>query len=76
MNRLVHVSLKYDCNSHFLQNLVEACQKTIKILDIEFSKQVGDDSVAYIKKLNNLVKINVFRTNLTTEGQVIFIYIL
>ena len=42
-----------------------------KILDVEFSKHVEDDSVVYIKRLKGLVKINVFRTNLSMEGQVI-----
>jgi len=40
-------------------------------LDVEFSKHVEDDSVVYIKRLKGLVKINVFRTNLSMEGQVI-----
>lgn len=70
MHQLVHLSLKYDCNSYFLHTLSETCSKTLRILDIEHSKQVCDDSVAFIKVLRNLVKINVFRTNLTTQGQV------
>ena len=76
MHRLVHLSLKYDCNSYFLHTLSETCiAKTLRILDIEHSKQVRDDSVSFIKALANLVKINVFRTNLSTEGQVSIILI-
>ena len=70
MHQLVHLSLKYDCNSYFLHTLSETCAKTLRILDIEHSKQVYDDSVPFIKSLANLVKINVFRTSLSTEGQV------
>ena len=40
-------------------------------MDVEFSKHVEDDSVAYIKRLKGLVKVNVFRTSLSMEGQVI-----
>ena len=40
-------------------------------MDVEFSKHVEDESVAYIKRLKGLVKVNVFRTNLSMEGQVI-----
>ena len=75
MHQLVDVSLKYDCNSYFLHTLSETCAKTLRILDIEYSMQVRDDSVSFIKTLANLVKINVFRTALSTEGQVSIILI-
>ena len=70
MKNLVHLSLKYDCNSYFLHTLTETCKDTLRILDIEFSKQVQDDSVNYIKGFQNLLKINMFRTGLSTQGQV------
>ncbi len=70
MHQLVHLSLKYDCNSYFLHTLSETCRNTLRVLDIEHSKQVYDDSVAFIKNLSNLIKLNVFRTNLSTQGQV------
>ena len=70
MKNLVHLSLKYDCNSYFLHTLTETCKDTLRILDIEFSKQVQDDSVNYIKDFQNLLKINMFRTGLSTQGQV------
>ena len=70
MNKLVHISLKYDCNSYFLHTLSKTCQKTLRILDAEYSKQVTDDCVTFIKALENLVKINVFRTGLSIQGQV------
>merc|ERR1712062_290505 len=69
MKNLVHLSLKYDCNSYFLHTLTETCKDTLRILDIEFSKQVQDDSVNYIKDFQNLLKINMFRTGLSTQGQ-------
>jgi len=59
MKHLVHISLKYDCNTNFLKSLSEACRNTIKILDVEFSKHVEDDSVTYIKRLKGLVKADL-----------------
>ena len=70
MNSLVHLSLKYDCTSYFLHTLAETCRQTLRILDIEHSLQVRDDSVNYIKDLQYLLKINIFRTGLTIQGQV------
>ena len=76
MHQLVDVSLKYDCNSYFLHTLSETCiAKTLRILDIEHSQHVRDDSVSFMKALANLVKINVFRTGLSIEGQVSIILI-
>ena len=70
MKRLAHFSLKYDCTSNILLVLSETCRKTLKVLDIERSKQVRDDAVAFILALSELVKINIFQTDLTTQGQV------
>ena len=42
----------------------------VSILDIERSKQVHDDSIEYIKDLNELIKMNLFGTDLSDEGLV------
>jgi hypothetical protein len=70
MNHLVHFSLKYDCTENVLQVLSETCGKTLRVLDIERSRQVRDDAVPYIKSCAELVSINIFQTDLTTQGQV------
>ena len=61
ITNLVHFSLKYDCTKSILQVLSETCWKTLRILDIERSTQIQDDSIDYIKKCSGLVKINIFQ---------------
>jgi hypothetical protein len=70
MNYLVHFSLKYDCTENVLQVLSETCGKTLRVLDIEQSRQVRDEAVPYIKACAGLVRINIFQTDLTIQGQV------
>jgi len=69
MSHLVHFSLKYNCRNDILETLAEACIKTLRILDIEHSNQVTDESVSNIIKLKNIVELGISRTNLTAEGQ-------
>ena len=61
ITNLVHFSLKYDCTKPILQVLSETCWKTLRILDIERSTQIQDDSIDHIKKCSGLVKINIFQ---------------
>ena len=70
MKSLVHLSLKYDCTSYFLHTLAETCRHNLRILDIEHSQQVKDDSVKPIKDLQQLLRLNIFHTGLSTQGQV------
>ncbi|CAB4061573.1 unnamed protein product [Lepeophtheirus salmonis] len=69
LKNLVHFSLKYDCTVNILQVLSETCVKTLKILDIEHSRQVRQDSIPYIIKLRNLEKINIFQCDFSTQDQ-------
>lgn len=69
MKHLVHFSLSYDCTLNVLQVLSETCGRTLRLLDIERSKQIQDDAVEYILKCSNLEEINIFQTGLTTQGQ-------
>ena len=73
MKKLMHFSLKYDCIGNILQVLSETCRKTLRVLDIERSKQIKDDSANYIMEFTGLVKINLFRTSISMEGMVIII---
>ena len=70
MKYLVHFSFKYDCTANVLQVLSENCGKTLRILDIERSRQVSDESVEYIKSFPGLIKMNIFLTNLSNTGLV------
>ena len=61
MKNLIHFSLKYDCTKTILQVLSDTCWKTLRILDIERSTKIRDDSIDYIKNCSGLVKINIFQ---------------
>ena len=55
----------------YLSNILEIILCIlVSILDIERSKQVHDDSIEYIKDLNELIKMNLFGTDLSDEGLV------
>ena len=77
MKSLVHFSLNYDCTRAILKVLSENCWKTLRILDIERSIQIQDDSIDFIKMCSSLIKINIFQGRrshqkacLSLEGQV------
>jgi hypothetical protein len=64
---LVHFSLKYDCTVNVLQVLSETCSRTLKVLDVERSRQIRNDAVPYILSCTELVDINVFQTDLSVS---------
>ena len=68
MKNLVVFSLKYDCTGSILQVLSETCSKTLKVLDIERSRQVKDDAAQYILACKHLQDINVFQTDLSVKS--------
>ena len=70
MKYLVHFSLKYDCSTDILRLLSETCGKCLRVMDIERSRLVCDKSVKYIVRCDGLVKLNVFGSELSTEGHV------
>ncbi len=72
MPNLVHFSLKYDCTASVLQVLSETCPHTLKILDIERSRQVHDNAIQYILRLDKVVSLNIFQLDISTEGYVRF----
>ena len=70
MKHLIHFSLSYDCTGSILQVLSETCRKSLKVLDIERSRQVRNDSIRYIKAFKQLIKINIFEIAIDFEGLV------
>ena len=73
LKQLVHFSFRYDCTKSVLEVLSQTCNGTLRILDIERSRHVEDDSVDLIKTCNRLTKINFFLTGFSTEAMVIII---
>ena len=48
----------------------ETCSKSLKVLDIERSQQVKDDSIPYINACKQLIKINIFGIAIDFNGMV------
>ena len=48
----------------------ETCSKSLKVLDIEQSQQVKDDSIPYIKACKQLIKIHIFGIAIDFNGMV------
>ena len=69
MKYLVHFSLKYNCRNDILETLSKSCCNTLKILDVEHSNQVTDESVSIILRFTKITELGISRTNLTSEGQ-------
>ena len=69
MRRIVHFSLHFDCFDQLIHKLAENCSKTIRILDIEHSLMVTDESVSNITKMRNILELNIFACGLSAEGQ-------
>ena len=74
MKHLIHFSLCYDCTGSILQVLSETCRKSLKILNIERSQQVRNDSIKYIRACKQLIKINIFDIDLDFEGMVSYFF--
>ena len=66
---LKEFSLKHDCNNRILEALASSCWYTLKILDMEYSKQINNESVDYILSCQNLIELNVFKTSINDEGK-------
>ena len=68
MKNLVKFSLCYDCTDSILKILVRNCRKTLRILDVEMSKQVTNISGEFISQCSNIHTLHIFHTGLTEEG--------
>ena len=62
MRQLVHFSLTYDCTNEIVRQLQRNCRWTLKILDIEYSSRVTDESVNDIVKFDKLLQLHMFHT--------------
>ena len=69
MKHLVKFSLCYDCTDAMVRKLATNCTATLKVLDVEMSKQVTDKSVPALCKLKLLHTLHIHHTGLTNEGQ-------
>ena len=68
MRCLVKFSLCYDCTNSILKILSRNCSSTLRILDVEMSKQVTDLSAEFIAKCGNLHTLHIFHTSITEQG--------
>ena len=62
MRQLVHFSLTYDCTDEIVRQLQRNCRRTLRILDVEYSNRVTDESVKDILKFEKLVQLHIFHT--------------
>ena len=69
MKCLQEFSLKQDCNNQILEALSKHCHITLKILDVENSKQINNVSVDYILACRNILQLNIFKTSINDEGK-------
>jgi len=67
---LQEFTLRYDCSRKILETLSSTCSSTLRLLDVERSRQVTDDCVDYILTFSKLVSLAIFNTGLTEKGQV------
>ena len=69
MKRLVTFSLHFDCYDELIVCLSENCLGTLRVLDIESSKQVTDSSIEDIISFKRLIELNIFSCGFSGEGQ-------
>lgn len=69
MKRLVQFSLHFDCFDQLISALAENCGASLKVLDVEQSLNVTDESVESMQCFTELRDLNIFSCGFTTEGQ-------
>ena len=69
MNKLCHFSLSHDCNDEVIKALAANCNHCLKILEVECSALVTDESIFSIVLCKKLVKLNIFHTGLSLPGK-------
>lgn len=67
MKHIEHFSLKHDCTLGILKVLSDNCRETLRILDVENAKGVGDEAFEFIAAMKNIQDLNIFNTKLTDE---------
>merc|ERR1712012_310884 len=68
MKHLVKFSLCYDCTDTIVKIIIRNCKKTLRILDVEMSKQVTDDAADWIAQAENIHTLQIFHTGITPAG--------
>lgn len=69
MDKLCHFSLSHDCNDDIIKALATNCNHCLKILEVECSALVTDDSINSIVSCKKIVKLDIFHTGLTLPGK-------
>jgi len=65
LKHLVSFSLKYNSSDEILLSLTRSCQRTLKQLDVEHSRNLGGSSVPLLLMFNNLEELAIAKTNLS-----------
>ena len=73
MKRLVNFSLHFDCFDKLISVLAENCHDSLKVLDIEQSLNVTDESIESFKMFVKLLDLNIFSCGFTSEGMVLYL---
>ena len=69
MHRIVMFTLHFDCFDDLVSCLSDNCCETVRMLDVEMSKQVTDVSIDSLVRMRKLVELNIFSCGLSHEGQ-------
>ena len=69
MRHLVHFSLHFDSFDELVHTLADNCLKTLKVLDVEHSLAVTDDSIGHIGQFARMTDLNIFGCGFSCEGQ-------
>ena len=64
----VKFSLCYDCTNTIVKILIRNCKETLRILDVEMSKQVTDEAADHIAQASNIHTLQIFHTDITEKG--------
>ena len=68
MKHLVKFSLCYDCTNSIVKILIRNCKKTLRILDVEMSKQVTDEAADWIAQAENIHTLQIYHSGMTEVG--------
>ena len=69
MNKIVVFSLHFDCFDELIACLSKNCSQSLKMIDIEMSRQVTDHSIEDMIMFQKLIELNIFSCGFTNEGQ-------
>ena len=73
MKNLVKFSLYYDCTDSIMKLLTINCKATLRIVDVEMSKQVTDASAWLLSDCKNIGTLHLFHTGMTVMGHYVIL---